>query len=110
MAEQPPLFGVVVPGRPAMFDFRPVDSLKAIAFLENPCAVPEIAFFILASTPIPPGHGAILYYSTPPLFVDWVILGSVSLEKPSAIFRTGFPTNELLVGCPAVQLGVALEP
>ena len=93
-----------------MFDFRPVDSTKAVAVLEAPSTVPEIAFFLLASTPIPPGHGAILYYAVPPHFVDWVILGSVSPLKPSAIFRTGFPNNEQLAGCTAVQLGVALEP
>lgn len=36
-------------------------------------------------------------------------LPAVTPEKPSGIFRTGWSTKEDMVGCPVVQLGVALE-
>ena len=64
---------------------------------------------MLPTTPIPPGYGAVLYYAQPP-YENWTILGSITPEKPSGIFRTGFSTKEEMVGCPIVQLGVSLEP
>jgi len=105
-----PLFGVVAIGRPVLTEFTALDQTKAVTWLENPTAVAELTFFLLPSTPVPPGHGAILYYAAPPSFDAWVLLGAISPEKPSGIFRTGWPSNEALVGCPCVQLGVALEP
>lgn len=104
-----PLFGVVIPGRPLVTDFQPIDSTKAVSVLEQPATVTELTFFLLPSTPIPPGCGAILYYSLPP-FQTWVLIGSVDPSKPSGIFRTGWATNEEVKNCPVVQLGVSLEP
>jgi len=102
-------FGVVVPGRPLMSDFQAVNETKAVALLEHPTLVAELTFFLLPTTPVPPGYGAILYYAAPP-FTNWVLIGGVDPSKPSGIFRTGWPTNEELVGVGVVQLGIALEP
>ena len=103
------LFGVVVPGRPVMTDFQPVNETKCSAILEDPCSCNELVFFLLPSTPIPPGYGAILYFSIAP-FTEWELIGSIWPQKPSGVFRTGWATNESMVGCGMVQLGVALEP
>mmetsp|Transcript_6860 Transcript_6860/g.14891 ORF Transcript_6860/g.14891 Transcript_6860/m.14891 type:complete len:203 (+) Transcript_6860:29-637(+) len=103
------LFGVVVPGRPLITEFQALDSTKAATLLENPGGVTEITFFLLPTTPVPPGFGAILYYSVPP-FQNWTILGSVYPAKPSGIFRTKWSTDEEVRGCSVVQLGVSLEP
>lgn len=103
-----PLFGVVIPGRPAIFDFQLVDATKAVTIVEQPTTVTEITFFLLPSCPIPAGFGAILYVAVPP-FQHWEVLGAVSPLKPSGIFRTGWSTKENLAGCPVVQLGVAIE-
>lgn len=108
MASQP-LFGVVIPGRPLITDFQLLDSTKAIAVIEQPCFVNEITFFLLPSTPIPSGYGAILYYTVAP-FQHWTVIGSVSPSKPSGIFRTGWATNEEVRKHNVVQLGVSLEP
>lgn len=108
MATQP-LFGVVVPGRPLITEFQQIDATKAITVLEHPASVSEITFFLLPTTVIPPGYGAILYFSTPP-FQNWVLLGSVDPSKPSGTFRTAWATNEEVRGCQFVQLGVSLEP
>ena len=87
-----------------------------------------VTFFMLPSTPVPPGkperfvvligfiffvidflgYGAVLYYSVPP-FSSWELLGSVSPGKQSGIFRTGWSTKEDMAGCPIVRLGVSLE-
>lgn len=104
-----PLFGVVIPGRPPIFDFQPLNETKAITILQQPATIAEITFFLLPSSPIPLNHGAILYYAIEP-YSNWEVLGSVSPQKPSGIFRTGWSTKAELVGCPVVQLGVALEP
>lgn len=103
------LFGVVIPGRPLITDFQLVDSMKAVAPIEQPRFVNEITFFLLPTTPIPAGFGAILYYSVPP-FLTWEIIGSVSPAKPSGIFRTGWATKEDVMNHSMVQLGVCLEP
>lgn len=104
-----PLFGVVIPGRPLITEFQLVDSMKAVAQIEQPRFVNEITFFLLPSTPIPPGFGAILYYAVPP-FQSWELIGSVSPSKPSGIFRTGWATKEDVNNHSIVQLGVCLEP
>ena len=54
------------------------------------------------------GCGAVLYYSPPP-FTGWELLGSVSPDKQSGTFRTGWTTKEDMKGCPMVQLGVSVE-
>lgn len=102
------LFGVVVPGRPVITEFVPLSESKAVTTLPDPQSITELTFFMLPTTPCPPGFGCILYYSID--LSNWVLVGSVSPEKQSGIFRTGWPTNEQLAGCPAVHLGVSLEP
>lgn len=104
-----PLFGVVIPGRPLITEFQVVDATKAVAIVEQPASVTELTFFILPTTVIPPGYGAILYYSVPP-FQNWILIGSVDPTKPSGIFRTNWATNEDVKLNPIVQLGVSLEP
>ena len=106
-AEQ--LFGVIIPGRPLVTAFQVLDSTKAVSILEQPGLVNELTFFLLPNNVIPPGYGAILYYSIPP-FQNWIIIGSVCNEKPSGIFRTSWSTNEEVRHQPFVQIGVALEP
>lgn len=103
------LFGVVVPGRPLVTEWAALSESKCVTALIEPASVNEITFFLLPSTPIPPGYGAVLYYTTPP-GTDWSILGAVTPMKPSGIFRTGWTTMEEMQFCPAVQLGVSLEP
>ena len=109
------LFGVVIPGRPLLTGFQLISETKAITVIEEPLSVYEITFFLLPTTPIPVGFGAVLYYSTNNS--DWEILGSITPFKPSGIFRTGWSTNETIIrnssmnsGGGAVYLGVTLEP
>lgn len=109
MAEVAPLFGIVIPGRPVITEFQVLDTTKAVTVVENPQMVSELTFFLLPTTVIPPGYGAILYYSLPP-FQQWSLIGAIDPMKPSGTFRTGWVTNEEVQLSPAVQLGVSLEP
>jgi len=104
-----PLFGIIIPGRQLITEFQPVDATKAITVVEHPSIINEITFFILPTSPIPYGYGAILYYSLPP-FQNWILIGSIDLQKPSGIFRTNWSTNEDIKNTVVVQLGVSLEP
>lgn len=104
-----PLFGVIIPGRPLLTDFQVVDSTKAFTVVENPAYVSELTFFLLPTTVVPPGFGAILYYSLSP-FQSWEVIGSIDPSKPSGIFRTGWAGNEDMKTAQCVQLGVSLEP
>ena len=99
------LFGIIIPGRPLITEFQPVDATKAITVVEHPSIINEIAFFLLPTY----GYGAILYYSLPP-FQNWILIGSIDLQKPSGIFRTNWSTNEDIKNTVVVQLGVSLEP
>lgn len=101
-------FGVVVPGRPVITEFQPVSNSKAVAALDFPNLITEITFFLLPTSPVPQGYGAVLYYSVDQ--AHWELLGAISPEKPSGIFRTGWPTNEEVCKYPGVYLGVSLEP
>ena len=103
------LFGVVIPGRPLITDFQPIDNTKAVTIIQQPSLVNEITFFLLPTTPIPIGYGAILYYSIPP-FQNWILIGSVDSNKPSGIFKTNWSVNEEIKNCSYIQLGVSLEP
>lgn len=109
MAAVAQLFGIIIPGRPLIADFQVLDSTKAVTVVEHPHMVSELTFFLLPTTTIPPGFGAILYYSLPP-FQQWTLIGSIDPSKPSGIFRTGWVTNEEVKSSPVVQLGVSLEP
>ena len=41
---------------------------------------------------------------------NWEFLGAVAANKPSDIFRTGWPSNETLKNCAFLQIGISVEP
>ena len=102
-------FGLVIPGRPLITSFQLIDATKAIIQVDDPSSITEVTFFSLPNSQIPPGYGAILYYSVAP-FQNWVLLGSITPIRPSGIFRTGFTTKDEVKGQTVVQFGVSLEP
>eukprot|EP00904_Undaria_pinnatifida_P000953 jgi/Undpi1/10859/HiC_scaffold_3.g01385.m1 len=106
-------FGVIAPGRPVIAEFRAIDPSKCVTEILNPREVDEIVFFLLPSSPVPPGHAAVLYFSVPSsstgAFEQWEVLGAVAAAKPSGVFRTGWSTNDQMRSCGVVQLGVSIE-
>ncbi|TFJ84596.1 hypothetical protein NSK_004061 [Nannochloropsis salina CCMP1776] len=101
-------FGVVCPGRPVMVDWRPINETKFVCEIASPAQVTDLTFFLLPNIVLPPGTGTALYYSLPP-FAEWTVLGALTLDKPSGVFRTGWSTIEGIAQMPAIQLGVSLE-
>ncbi|DAZ92739.1 TPA: hypothetical protein N0F65_002557 [Lagenidium giganteum] len=102
-------FGVVVAGRPVMIDFKEIGPSHYVTEIYDPMQVTDLTFFLLPNSPVPPGFGAVLYFAVPAL-QNWQLLGTVFAEKPSAIFRTGWPTHPDVAGQPVLQLGVSIEP
>lgn len=101
-------FGVVVPGRAVVIDWRPIDNAKFVTEIAAPAQVSDLTFFLLPNIVLPDGAGVVLYYSLPP-FTEWSVLGALTLEKPSGVFRTGWSTIEGITQMPVIQLGVSLE-
>ncbi|CAM9091257.1 unnamed protein product [Ascophyllum nodosum] len=106
-------FGAIAPGRPVIAEFRVIDSSKCVTEIVNPREVDEVVFFLLPTSPVPPGHAAVLYFSVPSpttgAFEHWEVLGAVAAAKPSGVFRTGWSTNEQIQNCGVAQLGVSIE-
>ncbi|CAM9264576.1 unnamed protein product [Scytosiphon promiscuus] len=106
-------FGIIVPGRPVIPEFRAIDTSKCVTEIVNPREVDEVVFFLLPTSPVPAGHAAVLYFSVPSAttgaFEHWELLGALAAGKPSGVFRTGWPTNEQMQSCGVVQLGVSIE-
>ncbi|CAK4377157.1 unnamed protein product [Aphanomyces euteiches] len=118
-------FGTVIAGRPVVTDYMYVVHLNSygcliimlsseisptqfVVDIPYPEQVTDITFFMLPQSPVPLGYAAVLYFAVPHL-QNWQLIGSVFAEKPSAIFRTGWPTHPDVVGQPVVQLGVSIE-
>lgn len=132
----PALFGIVAPGCPVRTDFSLADpsGLKFTLTLSlpvQPVMISDLVFFFLpgAVEQFPPMHGAMLYWqatttttgSPMPLTetTGFELLGAISPDRPSGIFRTGWGTNDLLsahASSPnpnvsiAITLGVSIEP
>ncbi|CAH0515103.1 unnamed protein product [Peronospora belbahrii] len=101
-------FGLVIAGRPVMTDFREIGPAHYVVDILDPTQITDLTFFLLPGSPVPLGFGAVLYFAVPAL-QNWQLLGTVFAEKPSAIFRTSWPTHPDVVGQPVLQLGVSIE-
>jgi hypothetical protein len=120
------LLGLVVPGRPVRTDFVPADAsgtkyaltLRAPGDLPHPLTtVSEVVCFLLPNAPLPPQQGILLYWqlSSPGReATGFELLGSITHERPSAIFRTRWSHNQILLeqhqNSPKVTLGISIEP
>ncbi|KAK8825364.1 hypothetical protein WA538_003061, partial [Blastocystis sp. DL] len=86
--------------------FQQVQNTQFITVLANPSNIQEICFAVNPSVSIP-ASGIALYFS----FDNgstWSILGQVTAQAPSGIFRTGWKTMGV-AQCPSVLIGISLE-
>lgn len=127
-------FGLIVPGSPVRVNFAPADSTGlrfALALTPSdfpgPLAtITEIVFFLMPNTPLPPDHGVVCYWQiaattspspgVPPPSTGFQPLGSITPDRPSTVFQTGWSEHEQVVevsssGQPViVTIGASLEP
>jgi hypothetical protein len=79
------MFGCLVAGRPVQTDLREVDETHALFELPAASTINHIAVFLLGTIPFPEGFGATVHFHWPTKGTQ--LLGMLSNEKPSAIFR-----------------------
>lgn len=120
------MFGCCVAGRLLQTNLQQVDETHAYFELPNASTINHLTVFLLGTIPFPDGYGAAVHFYWPGK--GFQLLGMLSNEKPSAIFRlrgsftqssasaphTAFSnTSSLLNGAGTdvtAILGLAIEP
>ena len=103
------LLGVIIPGLPMSSSWRVLSPERAVLVdsIPNAATVPDLMVTLLPDRAfLTPEHAAILYYTANG--TDWVLLGAIAPQKPSAMLRTGW--GSVLDPGAAVQLAVSIEP
>ncbi|XP_073689043.1 protein Hikeshi [Garra rufa] len=116
------MFGCLVAGRLVQTDAQLVSNDKFVFNLPDYENVNHVVVFMLGTVPFPAGMGGAVYFSFPDPAVGqvWQLLGFITNEKPSAIFRiSGLKAGEggahpfgmmTVPQAPSVaQVGVSIE-
>ncbi|KAM6912493.1 protein Hikeshi [Xenentodon cancila] len=116
------MFGCLVAGRLVQTDAVQLASDKFVFTLADYENVNHVVVFMLGTVPFPAGVGGAVYFSFPDPVSGaavWQLLGFITNEKPSAIFKiSGLKTGEggahpfgtMASGSPSVaQVGVSVE-
>lgn len=103
------MLGMLVAGRPVTTEFRAISADKLVAEVPAPGQVAELSVFLLPGVQLPPDKGIVVYYAMPP-FADWCALGVLHAGRPSAVFRTGWPSTPEIAHAAVVQVGLSVEP
>ncbi|KAK1167997.1 protein Hikeshi-like isoform X1 [Acipenser oxyrinchus oxyrinchus] len=117
------MFGCLVAGRLVQTDVQQVAEDKFVFNLPDYETANHVVVFMLGTVPFPGGMGGAVYFSYPdPSGLPvWQLLGFITNEKPSAIFKiTGLKSGEggqhpfgmmSIPQTPSVaQVGVSIEP
>lgn len=121
--QQQQMLGLVIPGGPVHTEFVPVDntgtkfalSLSSPGDLPSPLTlVNEIVCYL--SSPLPADRGLLIYWqlSSQQEQSGFELLGSLTMDRPSAIFRTGWSEHDQFMAvspqAPAtISIGVSME-
>ncbi|KAI1790071.1 DUF775-domain-containing protein [Ganoderma leucocontextum] len=79
------MFGCVVAGRPLQTNLQQIDETHAIFELPSAGSINHVSVFLLGTVPFPDEYGATVHFFWPGK--GFQLLGMLSNEKPSAIFR-----------------------
>ncbi|KAM5539748.1 hypothetical protein V8D89_006561 [Ganoderma adspersum] len=115
------MFGCVVAGRPLQTNLQQIDETHAIFELPAAGSINHVSVFLLGTVPFPDGYGATVHFFWPGK--GFQLLGMLSNEKPSAIFRLRgtfsaqtTDTHAVFTGAAPVDsnltavLGLSIEP
>ncbi|CAL8283227.1 unnamed protein product [Lota lota] len=118
------MFGCLVAGRLVQTDAVRVAGDKFVFNLADYESVNHVVVFMLGTEPFPVGMGGAVYFSFPDTAAGgqvWQLLGFITNEKPSAIFKiSGLKAGEaggahpfgMMAASPAIsvaQVGVSVE-
>lgn len=116
------MFGLIVAGRLVQTDFRQVNETKFVITIPDADNTNHIVVFMTGQIPFPEGMGGGVYFCWPnPAGPSWQLLGILSNEKPSAVFKvaglkngpqdTADPFGQLsMTQSHEAQIGVSVEP
>jgi hypothetical protein len=130
------LCGFLVPGGPLRTDFVPADNVGTKRTLQMNCpgdlpsplaSVRELVCFLAPNCSLPPNHGVQIFWSisgvpdpnqpaAQPPSTGFELLGSLTPDKPSEVFQTGWSEHEQLLeilssNIPViVTFGLSVEP
>jgi len=79
------MFGCCISGRLPQTNLNQIDETHVTFLIPNAAAVGHIVVFLLGTIPFPPGYAATIHFEWPGK--GFQLLGMLSNEKPSAIFR-----------------------
>jgi len=79
------MFGCCVAGRLLQTNIQQVDDTHCIFNIENASTINHICVFLLGTVPFPAGYAATVHFLWPGR--GFQLLGMLSNEKPSAVFR-----------------------
>ncbi|KEP55510.1 putative inositol metabolism protein OPI10 [Rhizoctonia solani 123E] len=79
------MFGIVVAGRLLQTECQQIDETHVAFTIESAVNVNHICVFMLGTVPFPPGYAATVHFHWPGK--GFQLLGMLSNEKPSAVFR-----------------------
>ncbi|KAJ3613172.1 hypothetical protein NHX12_019424 [Muraenolepis orangiensis] len=98
------MFGCLVAGRLVQTDAVRVSGEKFVFQLTDPGTVKHLVVFLLGTEPFPLGAGGAVYFSLPDMSApgggqEWQLLGFITNDKPSAIFKiSGLKAGEVGAG------------
>lgn len=116
------MFGLIVAGRLVQTDFQQVNETQFVITIPNADNTNHIVVFMTGQIPFPGGMGGAVYFCWPdPSGLSWQLLGILSNDKPSAVFKvaglknepqdTTHPFGQLsLTQSHEAQIGVSVEP
>ncbi|KAJ2909435.1 hypothetical protein GGI21_001888, partial [Coemansia aciculifera] len=105
------MFGCIVAGRLVQTNLQQVDVNKYVFELPDAHNINHIVVFLLGTIPFDAGYAATVHLLWPNK--SWQILGALSNDKPSAIFRlksTLSPEEAANIPSINAELGISIEP
>ncbi|KAI9202018.1 uncharacterized protein BJ171DRAFT_194391 [Polychytrium aggregatum] len=84
------MFGCIVAGRLVQTNLQQVDQFKYVLALQDAQSINHIVIFMTGQQAFPAGYAATVHLFWPSeTHPHWQLLGMISNEKPSAIFKLG---------------------
>ncbi|XP_063225446.1 protein OPI10 homolog [Bacillus rossius redtenbacheri] len=120
------MFGVIVSGRLVQTDFQQVSETQFLTTILEADSINHIVVFLTGAQPFPPEFGGLVYFSWPDSSAPpmWQLLGHISNDKPSAIFKVSnlkkttemgnAQSSQFIFGQQKIshnaQIGISVEP
>lgn len=116
------MFGVIVAGRLVQTEFQQLSETQFVFNIPDANDINHIVVFLTGVQPFPATHGGAVYFSlaNPTGTAGWQLLGHITNQKPSAIFKIGnlSKAGEVTTNHPfgnvalnhVAQIGISVEP